>query len=295
MDLHYFIFIKSIWGSWGCLVIKVQDFQEIKYEKDKETGIVTITLNKPERLNALTPVTFLELWNAIEIFDKDKGSTAMIITGAGEAFSSGFFLDLSHLDAIDPEIKKQINITDIAQKRLCLRMWKCYKPIVAAINGLAIGGAFTMPLACADLIYMSEDAYILLPFVKIAIIPEFACTYLLTRLLGFHKAKEIVYFTPRLSPQRALELGLVNEVLPAEKLMAHARKKTLELIPPKASALTIKIAKRAFHKPLIEEVTAALDIENKGLIRAFNSRDFSEALLAYKEKRDPVFRGTKMN
>lgn len=271
--------------------MNVEDFQDIIYEKEEDTGIVNITLNIPARKNALSPVTFLELWYATEIMDKDKGARAMIMTGAGDAFSSGGYFNMKYIETVDPEIKKELELTDIAQKKLCLRMWKCYKPIVAAINGLAIGAGFTMPLACADLIYMSENAYILLPFVKLAIIPEFACSYLLPRLLGFQKAKQIVYMTEKITPKKAFELGLINEVVPADKLLARAREKTLEIIPPKGSGLAIKMAKRAFHKPLIEEITAALDIENKGLNKCAISRDFSEALKAMKEKRDPVFKG----
>ncbi|MHA1143328.1 MAG: enoyl-CoA hydratase/isomerase family protein [Candidatus Helarchaeota archaeon] len=271
--------------------MNIEDFQDIVYEKDEKTGIVTVTLNRPERKNAMSHITFLELWYATEIMGKDKTARAMIITGAKDAFSSGGYFNMDFLKTLDPELKKEIDITDIAQKKLCVKMWKLDKPIIAAINGLAIGAGFTMPFACADLVYMADSAYIHLPFVRIGIIPEFACTYLLPRLIGFHKTKEIVFFGEKIDAKKALELGLVNDVVPLDKLMDTAREAALKIIPPKGAFLAIRMAKRALHRPLIEEVETALDWENKGLNKTAISGDFNEALKARKEKRDPVFKG----
>jgi enoyl-CoA hydratase/carnithine racemase len=280
--------------------MQVKDFQDIKYEKDEQTGIVLITLNTPKRKNAMSPYTFLELFWAVESMEKDEGARAMILTGAKdpdsndptkEAFSSGGYFNLAAMVKMREEFKDQIDFTDIAQKKLTLKMWQFDKPVIAAINGLVVGGAFTMCLSCADLIYASEHAWAQLPFVDIGIIPELASSYLLPRLLGFQRAKEIIYFAERIPALKLFELGLVNKVLPHDQLIPCAKEMALKLIPPAGAWMAIRAAKRALHRPLLREITEALDRENEGLNQAFGTEDFREALKARAEKRPPVFRG----
>lgn len=280
--------------------MKVNEFKDISYEKDEETGIVTVTLNTPKRKNALSFYTFLELFWAVDAMENDETARVMILTGAQdpdssdptkEAFSSGGYFNLAALDNIPEELKKQIDLTDIAQKKMTLKMFEFDKPIIAAINGLAIGAGFTMPLSCADLIYMSEHAWIRLPFVNLGIVPEFALTYFLPRMIGSQRAKEIVYFSEKITAQQALELGLVNRVLPHIELLPFAREMALKLIPPQGAGLAIRLTKRAFHRPYIEAIRRALDIENEGLNKSITTADFNEAMLARMEKREPAFRG----
>ena len=111
------------------------------------------------------------------------------------------------------------------------------------------------------------------------------------RLIGFHKARELFYFGKKLTPQEAKEIGIVNEVVPNAKLLKYAEEKALELIPPKAAWMGIRLMKRAINKPLIDQLSAALDLENKGLNKAATTYDFGESLKARKEKRTPVFKG----
>jgi enoyl-CoA hydratase/carnithine racemase len=155
--------------------VEIKDFKFLLFEKDAATGIVRVTLNRPEIKNALSILMMLELNIAVEQIAEDASISAMILTGGRhaeknepekEAFSSGAYLDLSELEDLDEETKGRIDLTDIAQKRLCLTLWRLKKPVVAAINGMAIGGGFTIPLACADLIYVSEHAWVKLPFVN---------------------------------------------------------------------------------------------------------------------------------
>jgi 2-(1,2-epoxy-1,2-dihydrophenyl)acetyl-CoA isomerase len=280
--------------------MNVDEFTNIIYEKDPETGIVTVTINRPEIRNALTLVVLLELYWAVDNIEKDDTVTAMIITGAktpdsddptGEAFSSGGYFNLADFESLDEKTKGEIDLTDIAQKKLCLKFWQLDKPVIAAINGLAIGGGFTVPLACADLIYVSEHAWVKLPFINIGLIPELASSYLLPRLVGFQRAKEIIFFGEKLPASKLYDMGLVNKVLPHDELIPYAKKMVLKLIPPQGAGLATRLAKQAFHKPLIEAVTKALDIENEGLNKTIASADFWEALSARQEKREPVFKG----
>ena len=276
------------------------EFKQIRYEKDPETGIVQVTLNRPEIKNALGILLLLDLYRAADSVENDETASAMILTGAvspdktapdQEAFSSGMYLDFSELESLDEETKQEVDLADIAQKRLCLKLWKINKPIVAAINGLAIGGGFTIPLACADLIYMSEHAWVELPFVRLGLVPELASSYLLPRMIGLQRTKEIMFFGERLSAERLYDLGLVNRVLPHGELLHFARKQTCKLIPPQGAGLAVRLSKEILHKPMIEAVSRALDLENEGLNRGFGTADFMEALNARMEKRDPQFRG----
>lgn len=270
--------------------MRTEDFKDIIYDKD-ESGVVTVTINQPKRKNAFSVITLLELWYAVDAMEKDDSAGVMIMTGAEDSFSSGGFFDPALMKNLDPATAGEIDLSDAAQKKLCLKFWNFDKPVIAAINGMAIGAGFTFPLACADLNYMAEEAFFHIPFVRLGILPEFACTYLLPRLVGLQKAKELVYFGEKLTAGQALELGLVNKVLPSSKLMNFAREKALELVPPKGPGLAVRQAKRIFNKPLADAVSASLDNENQALALAMKSRDFAEAVQARMEKRIPVFVG----
>ena len=281
--------------------MKVEEFKDILYEKDEATGIVMVTLNVPKRKNAMSFITNLELFYAVQAMEEDDGARAMIITGAKdpdsddptkEAFSSGGYFTPKLFTDIPEETRKEIDLTDLAQIKLCLKLFNFEKPVVAAINGMAIGAGFTMPLSGADLIYMSEHAWIEFPFVgRLGILPEFALTYFLPRMMGFQKAKEIVYFPKRIPAQQALEWGWVNEVVPHDELIPRAQEIARKLIAPEGPGLAVKLTKRAFHQPYIDAVTKALAVENQGLAQTMKSHDFGEGMKARKEKRPPVFKG----
>jgi enoyl-CoA hydratase/carnithine racemase len=279
--------------------MKPKDFSEILYQKDERTGIVTVTLNAPKRKNAIGGVMGIELWWAAHIFQKDDTALAMIMTGAKdpdnpdpakEAFSSGGYFT-PNAAAIDESILDQVDPTDIAAKRLTEKMWYIDKPVIAAINGLAIGMGFTLPLSCADLIYMSEHAWIRLPFVRLGILPELASTFLLPRLLGMQRAKEIMFFGEDIPAQKACEIGLINKVVPHDQLLSYAKEAALKLIPPNGPGAAVKLTKRALHRQLCGNITRALDEENAGLNIAFKSEDFTEGVMARIQKRSPVYKG----
>ena len=288
--------------------MKIDEFKDIRYEKNDGTGIVRLTINRPERKNALTTLTFLEMWWAADIFHKDDSAGGMLITGAPginkegvvdpkkETFSSGGYFSptsgpLSADDTLSDELKAQIDITDIAQKKLTLKMWALEKPVISAINGYAIGGGFTMPLACTDLIYMSEYAWAQLPFVSIGIIPEFASSFILPRLVGFQKAKEIMLFGEKMSAQQLLDMGLINGVVPHDELISYAENQLKRLIPPKGAGLAVRMTKKALHKPLIENFSTAMDLENEALNIAMDTHDLKEAIMSRVERRAPKFKG----
>ncbi|MHA1292747.1 MAG: enoyl-CoA hydratase/isomerase family protein [Promethearchaeota archaeon] len=273
--------------------MEVKDFKDILYKKESN-GIVTIILNRPERKNALSPLTLLELWYAVDIAEKDESVKVMILTGSEEAnafCSGGYFSTKDLRKEIPPQYIKEVNLKDMASKKLCLKFWDFKKPVIAAINGLAVGGGFTLPIICADLSYASDDAWFGLYFVKRAVQPDFATTVLLPLLVGFSKAKELFFFGDKISPHEAMRLGLINKVLPKEELMPYVREQALRLIPPKGPSLSIKLIKKAMHnyfRPIIER---QCDLENKNWIKCIISKDFTESLHALQEKREPIFQG----
>lgn len=280
--------------------MKIEDFKDIIYSKAND-GVVTVTLNQVKRKNALSPASFLELWWAMEIFDNDAESGVMILTGAEDpnennhsnhAFSSGGYFNPAELNKLPPELVNQIDLSDMAQAKLTLRMAKVRKPIIAALNGYAIGGAFTMALSGCDLIYIADSAYIKMPFVSIAIVPEFASTYIIPRLIGLQKTKELFYFGNEIKPEEAKTMGLVNDVIAHDELMYFAYNTALKLIPPQGAGLAVMETKRALNTPLIEYYERALKLENEGLLKAAASKDFFEGMIARKEKRAPAYKGS---
>jgi enoyl-CoA hydratase/carnithine racemase len=270
--------------------MKVEDIQDLIYEKE-ENGICIATLNIPKRKNAMSFVTFLELITILDDMESDKNAKALIITGKGDAFSSGGYFNMNLLTKVDQEIIKEIDLQDIAQKRLSMRLWNFNKPVIAAINGLAVGAGFTMPLIGADLIYMSENAWIGFYFVKRAVMAEFASHFILPMYVGFQKAKELVYFGRKISAQEAYELGFVNKILPKDELIPFVRQQALKLIPPKGPSLSLKLIKKTMHNYYKEIFSNILDLENEGLRALLKTHDFRESLKALGQKRDPAFKG----
>jgi len=270
----------------------VEEFIQIKYDKE-ENGILMVTLNWPAKKNALSPLGLLELWYAVDHAEKDKEVKVMIFTGCEEAgaFSSGGYFSDELLKEIPEKYRAEINLRDMASKKLCLKFWDFPKPVISVINGFAVGGGFTLPVICSDLVYMAEDAWWALFFVKRAVIPDFATTVLLPFMIGFNKTKELLYFGDRMTAQEAERLGLVNKVLPKEKLMPYARNQALRLIPPKGPSFSIQLMKKTIHTYFREVIETQLNLENKMWNKAIQSKDFRESLKALKEKKDPYFIG----
>ena len=272
--------------------MNVEDIKDFIYEKE-ENGICSLTINRPERRNALSFVSFLELEAVLADMEADKNARVLILTGCKEAnaFSSGGYYSAKFMMSIPPEIKEQLDLMDMAQKRTCLKLFDFSKPIIVAINGLAIGAGITLPLATADLIYMSEDAWLGFYFRQRAVVPEFSMSFILPLLIGFQKAKEIFYFGDKITASEAKKLGLVNKILPANELMPYTRDQALKLIPPKGPSLSIKLMKQIMHSYFRDIISKTLDLENEGNRAAIKTHDFRESTKALTQKRDPVFKG----
>jgi 2-(1,2-epoxy-1,2-dihydrophenyl)acetyl-CoA isomerase len=255
-------------------------FETLKFEK--EGNVCVLTLNRPERLNAISGTMFEEIKTALDQIQNDSEIRSALVTGAGKAFSSGgdFKIDYSQAG--------QTEDIDVSQKQLVLKLLNVDKPIIAAINGLALGAGLNIALSC-DLVYASESAEMGTYFIKRAITPEMGSTYMLPRLVGIHKAKELIFFGDKITAQEAKSIGLINDVFPDNVFM----KKVKELAQRLAHGPTfaIGLAKKSIHRLLLDKITEALDGEASNLWKAFDSEDFSESLLSFMEKREPNYRG----
>ena len=278
--------------------MQTHEFSDIRYELDGD-GIVTLSMDTPKRKNAISGLTALELRWAARRFREDDDALAMILTGTADpdagperqAFSSGGYFMPDAYEGLAEEVMVQIDQTDIAMKGPVLEFFACDKPILAAINGLAIGAGLTLPLAVADQIHLSEHAWARLPFARLGISAELGSTYLLPRLVGMQKAKELLFYPDRLEAQTLLDLGLANAVLPHDELLPYTRQRALELIPPRGAGAAIRAMKRIVHEQRRDALTRALDLENEVLNELTMGEDFLEGLVARMEKRDPVFKG----
>jgi enoyl-CoA hydratase/carnithine racemase len=279
--------------------MQAEEFRDITYTLD-EQGIATLAFNTPQRKNAMSGLTCLEIWWAVDHFEKDDSAFVLILTGtanpdnsdpAKQAFCSGGYFNPDAYEGLSDEVMQQIDMADIAQKRLTLKLFQCDKPVLAAVNGLAIGGGATLTLAGADQVYLSEHAWLQFPFASLGLCAELASTYLLPQLLGLQKAKQVLFFPERISAQETLALGLCNAVLPHDELMSYTRAQAARLIPPNGALQSIRAMKRALHAPRVADLSAALELENEALNRLFRSADFAEGMSARIERRPAVFSG----
>ncbi len=270
------------------------EFKYIIFEIKNHVAV--ITFNRDHKLNAINGKMFDELYDALDEIKNNKEIRAAIITGKGRAFSTGGDFNQASqgmagdVESVEDGGKMQSGEMeiDVSQKRTVLKMQSTPKPIIAAVNGLALGGGLNVALNC-DLIYAADTAELGTFFMKRALIPEMSSTYLLPRLVGIHKAKELIFFGDRFSSQEALSMGLINGVFPEDQLMV----KVIEIAErlAKGPTFSIGLAKLAINKVLEDKIINALDNESEALFKAFDSEDFTEGLLAFFEKREPDFLG----
>lgn len=257
--------------------------ETLLYQNDD--GVLTITLNRPESFNAFNEQATTDLQEALKSAEKDDAVRAIVLTGAGKAFSSG--QDLK--DAPAPGTKR--SLSDSLQRRynpIIRRLTTMPKPIIGAINGPAAGAGCSVALAC-DLRIAAEGSYLLQAFVRIGLVPDSGSSWFLTRLVGYARAFEIASLGDKIPAEQALQLGLVNRVVPAEALMDEATKLARQYAsgPTKAYGYIKKMLYRACHTSLDD----ALDYEVFLQEAAGRTNDYNEGVAAFVEKRPAAFKG----
>lgn len=254
---------------------------------EREGGIVTLRLNRPEKLNALNVELGRALAQALVHAGDDKSVRAIVLTGAGRAFCAGGDLNLL-LDVRKRRATHELNGLLVAGKEICMAIATMPKPVIAAVNGPAAGGGMNLALA-ADVRIASDKAIFVESFAKIGLYPDFGGTYFLPRIVGRALAAELIYSAETLSAEDALRLGIVNRMFPSDTFEAETRR--IAEILAGAPPLALRDVKRTLLGDDRKALEDALDEEIRLQIHCFLSEDCLEGLNAFFEKRKPQFRG----
>ena len=263
---------------------------------DQKDRVLVITLNRPERLNAISRDMLNELSAKVVEADKDPDIRCIVLTGSGKGFCAGLdLIDTSGRIEDDKATKDQGKAANRPARRLFdLRdapinvMWHCDTPIICAINGPAAGYGMDLTLLC-DMRVMSETAKLAAVTAKRNVVPESGGTWLLPRLVGWAKAAELYYRARTIDAEESLKLGLVNEVVPADSLMETAMTWAQEVADN--APMAVQTTKRMMRMGLEESYDTAVDHLMVHLNGLFQSEDFAEGLSAFLEKRKPDFTG----
>ncbi len=258
------------------------EFRNTLYEKGE--GIATITINRPQALNALNEETLVEISSRIEDARQDENTKVIIITGTGDrAFCAG--ADLKMMEGAGAY--KGMRLSQIGQK-VTMEVEEAEKPVIAAINGYALGGGLELAMAC-DIRIASENAQLGQPEVNVGLIPGWGGTQRLPRFVGKGKAKEMIFTGERIDAKTAEKLGLVNRVVPQDRLKSTVREFAAELInkPPIAIALVKQLINTSSETNL--NVGLTNEAEAFGVLAS--TEDFREGVSAFLEKRKPQYKG----
>jgi enoyl-CoA hydratase len=259
------------------------DFKDIIYRK--ENGIAHITINRPEKRNALNRAARLEMVKALEDAEADTSVKVLVLSGAGgKSFMAGSDLtELSRLSPLEMEA-----FTSSLGGRFYTRFEQSDKPVIAMIDGLCLGGGLELALAC-DIRIASDASKFGQPEMLLGIIPGSGGTQRLPRLVGLGKAKELILTGNTIDATEALRIGLVNQVVPKDKLeeavMTIAKRIT------KQSSLALKWAKKALNMSQETSLGVGIGYETLADCLLFSGKDREEGMKAFFEKRKPIFKG----
>lgn len=249
-----------------------------------EQGIATITFNRPKALNALNQALLAELAQALQAVGADEEIRVLVLTGAGEkAFVAG--ADITELATFGPLQAKGFARAghDIIGGLQGLSI-----PVIAAVNGFALGGGSEIALAC-DFIYAADGARFGLPEITLGIMPGFGGTQRLPRLIGANLAKELMFTGRMITAAEALQIGMVNKVVPAASLMEEVLKTAREMAAKGKASL--RAVKQAVNSGLNADLATGCHIEIEAFALCMASPDAKEGTRAFLEKRKPNFTG----
>jgi enoyl-CoA hydratase/carnithine racemase len=248
---------------------------------ERSGSILRIQFNRPSKKNAMTSAMYITMADLLNDAAKDDSVRAALWHGAGDSFCAG--------NDLEDFLKNPIGPGDSPQSRLIDAFIAFDKPIVAAVHGFAIGGGTTMLTHC-DFVYAGESAKFQMPFINLALVPEFGTSYSIPARIGYLRAAELIQLGQPFDAKHAMELGLVTQVVPDERLLATATATAQKLAEKPADAL--QACKRLMKNPWREQLAEAAKAENKEFSVRLRSADTKEAITAFFEKRPPDFTRT---
>jgi len=258
------------------------DYKFLLYSQEAGIGIVTI--NRPKTLNALNADVWDELYRLFQEIEDDPEVRVVIITGSGDkAFVAG-----ADIAAMKPRDTVQIRSFAAKNRRASDRIYTVSKPVIAAVNGFALGGGLELAMCC-DLIIAADNAKFGQLEINLGITPGGGGTQRLPRLIGMTRAKELIYTGEMIDADTAFSWGLVNKVVPADNLMAEAKELAQKLLSK--SSITLARAKKAITTGVNMDLASGLDLEEQCFSLCFGTEDQKEGMGAFLEKRKPQFKG----
>jgi len=255
--------------------------------EERSGAVVTLRLNRPEKLNALNPELCRELVHALLRASDDKSVRTVVLTGTGRGFCAGGDINYIHDARMRKSVRDFQALLEVG-KEVCLAIATMPKLVIAAVNGPAAGGGMSLALAC-DLRLASDHAMFKQAFAQLGLYPDLGATFFLPRIVGLSRASEFFYTSERLSAEEAHRIGIVYAVYPHDQFEAEVQKfaQQMAAAPP--------LAYRDVKRTMISEAHRALDEaiteENRLQGHCFLSEDCAEGLNAFLEKRAPKFRG----
>lgn len=251
---------------------------------ESKERVGSLTINRPEQLNALNMETLAEIERSVRGFEEDRNVRVIVITGAGEkAFVAG-----ADIKAMKEMTSAQADEFGHQGHSTMNAIESCNKPVIAAVNGYALGGGTELALAC-DFIYAAEEAIFGLPETTLGLFPGFGGTQRLAKNIGFSRAKEAIFTGRTFTAQEALEWGMVNVIVPRAELM-----KRVTAVAQKIAAnapIALSGAKKVMNEGRGMAINKALENERQQFTTIFKSEDHKEGLIAFLEKRKPNFQG----
>ena len=244
-------------------------------------GILRVELNRPKKRNAMTSSMYVTLADVFNEATKNERTRVVLWHGAGDSFCAG--------NDLEDFLKNPPGPGESPQARLMNALLDFDKPLIAAVQGAAIGGGTTMLTHC-DFVYAGGSAKFQMPFINLAVVPEFGSSCSIPARIGHIRAAELILLGLPFDARRAADLGFVTQVVPDQNLLATAKETARELAAKPASAL--QTSKRLMKRPFREQIRAAMKAENEEFSAQVRSADAKEALTAFLEKRLPRFTGT---